>query len=97
MLGFYVWTALFSSLVFVQFWLTADEAFTVDEAKRAFGFIAAGGLLGAVSGTGVARIAIDYTLPETLLLISAGATVAGAVWPWSRSGRTARARKPSRR
>jgi hypothetical protein len=48
-LGFYVWTALFSSLVFVQFWLTADEAFSVDEAKRAFGFIAAGGLLGASS------------------------------------------------
>ena len=73
-LGFYVWTALFSSLVFVQFWLTADEAFRVDEAKRAFGFIAAGGLLGAVSGTGVARIALDYTDPRTLLLISAGAT-----------------------
>ena len=77
-LGFYVWTALFSSLVFVQFWLTADEAFRVDEAKRAFGFIAAGGLLGAVSGTGAARIALDYTDPRTLLLISAGATVAAA-------------------
>ena len=78
-LGFYVWTALFSSLVFVQFWLTADEAFTVDEAKRAFGFIAAGGLLGAVSGTGVARIALGYTDPRNLLLISAGVTIAGAV------------------
>jgi len=77
-LGFYVWTALFSSLVFVQFWLTADEAFSVDEAKRAFGFIAAGGLVGAVSGTGIARIALDFTDPRTLLLISAGATVAGA-------------------
>jgi len=77
-LGFYVWTALFSSLVFVQFWLTADEAFNVDEAKRAFGFIAAGGLLGAVTGTGAARIALDFTDPRTLLLISAGATVAAA-------------------
>ena len=78
-LGFYVWTALFSSLVFVQFWLTADEAFNVDEAKRTFGFIAAGGLLGAVFGTGAARIALGYTDPQTLLLISAGATLAGAV------------------
>lgn len=78
-LGFYVWTALFSSLVFVQFWLTADEAFSVDEAKRTFGFIASGGLLGAVFGTGAARIALGYTDPRTLLLISAGATVAGAV------------------
>ena len=78
-LGFYVWTALFSSLVFVQFWLTADEAFSVDEAKRAFGFIAAGGLLGAVTGSGAARIALDFTDPRTLLLISAGITVGGAV------------------
>jgi AAA family ATP:ADP antiporter len=78
-LGFYVWTALFSSLVFVQFWLTADEAFNVDEAKRTFGFIAAGGLLGAVCGTGAARIALGFTDPRTLLLISVGATVAGAV------------------
>ena len=78
-LGFYVWTALFSSLVFVQFWLTADEAFSVDEAKRTFGFIAAGGLLGAVFGTGAARIALAFAAPRTLLLISIAATIGGAV------------------
>jgi len=78
-LGFYVWTALFSSLVFVQFWLTADEAFSVDEAKRTFGFIAAGGLLGAVCGSAAARIALGFTDPRTLLLISAGATLGSAV------------------
>jgi ATP:ADP antiporter, AAA family len=78
-LAFYVWTALFSSLVFVQFWLTADEAFGVDEAKGAFGFIAAGGLMGAVSGSGAARIALDYTGPRALLLLSVGLTVAGAL------------------
>jgi len=77
-LAFYVWTALFSSLVFVQFWLTADEAFGVEEAKRAFGFIAAGGLVGAVTGSGTARIALDWTGPRALLLFSAGLTVVGA-------------------
>ncbi|HZJ56006.1 MAG TPA: HEAT repeat domain-containing protein [Myxococcaceae bacterium] len=78
-LGFYVWTALFSSLVFVQFWLTADEAFSVDEAKRVFGFIAAGGLLGAVCGSGTARVALGWTDPRSLLLISAGVTLGAAV------------------
>jgi AAA family ATP:ADP antiporter len=77
-LAFYVWTALFSSLVFVQFWLTADEAFGVEEAKRAFGFIAAGGLVGAVTGSATARIALDWTGPRALLLFSGGLTVAGA-------------------
>jgi AAA family ATP:ADP antiporter len=75
-LPFYVWTALFSSLVFVQFWLTADEAFGVGEAKQSFGFIAAGGLLGAVSGSAAARLVLGYTNPRVLLLISAGLTFA---------------------
>jgi AAA family ATP:ADP antiporter len=78
-LVFYVWTALFSSLVFVQFWLAADEAFSVDEAKRMFGFLAAGGLLGAVLGAGTARLALGFTAPQTLLILSAGLTFVGAL------------------
>jgi AAA family ATP:ADP antiporter len=77
-LAFYVWTALFSSLVFVQFWLTADEAFGVSDAKRSFGFIAAGGLVGAVTGSGVARLVLGYTDPRLLLLLSVGLTVGAA-------------------
>jgi len=77
-LAFYVWTALFSSLVFVQFWLTADDAFQVSEAKRTFGFIAAGGGLGAVVGTGAARLVLVWGHPEVLLLISALLTFGAA-------------------
>jgi len=77
-LGFYVWTALFASLIFVQFWLVTAEAFSVEEAKRAFGFIAAGGLLGAVSGNALARMALGFTGPRSLLLVSAGVTLASA-------------------
>jgi AAA family ATP:ADP antiporter len=77
-LAFYVWTALFSSLVFVQFWLTADEAFQVSEAKHTFGFIAAGGLLGAVAGTGTARLLLVSAHPGVLLLVSAFFTFGAA-------------------
>ena len=77
-LAFYVWTALFSSLVFVQFWLTVDDAFQVSEAKRTFGFIAAGGGLGAVAGTGTARLVLVSAHPEVLLLISALLTFGAA-------------------
>ncbi|HET6983174.1 MAG TPA: hypothetical protein VFI53_13595 [Myxococcaceae bacterium] len=74
--AFYVWTALFSSLVFVQFWLTADEAFGLADAKRMFGVIAAGGLLGAVSGSAFARLLLQAAHPLLLLPISAGVTFA---------------------
>jgi len=77
-LAFYVWTALFSSLVFVQFWLTADEAFGVGDAKQSFGFIAAGGLVGAVSGSAAARLVLGYADPRVLLLISVALTFGAA-------------------
>ena len=75
-LAFYVWTALFSSLIFVQFWLTADEAFGLDDAKRTFGTIAAGGLLGAVSGSIGARLLLQVAQPVLLLPLSAAVTFA---------------------
>jgi ATP:ADP antiporter, AAA family len=75
-LAFYVWTALFSSLVFVQFWLTADEAFALGDAKRTFGFIAAGGLLGAVAGSAGARLFLQTYAPVLLLPASASVTLA---------------------
>jgi ATP:ADP antiporter, AAA family len=75
-LAFYVWTALFSSLVFVQFWLTADETFGLEDAKRTFGAIAAGGLLGAVSGSIAARLLLQVAPPVLLLPLSAAVTFA---------------------
>jgi hypothetical protein len=43
----------------------------VTEAKQVFGFIAAGGLVGAVAGNALARLALVAAAPGTLLLISA--------------------------
>lgn len=81
-LAFYVWTALFSSLVFVQFWLTADESFNMGEAKRTFGLMAAGGVLGAVVGSGAARLMLGYVEPRVLLLVSGVITFAAGVLGW---------------
>jgi AAA family ATP:ADP antiporter len=67
----YVWSALFSSIAFVQFWLVAVESFEVSEAKQVFGFIAAGGLVGAVLGNALARLVLFAAPPRALLLISA--------------------------
>lgn len=80
--AFYVWTALFSSLIFAQFWLTADEAFDAAQARRWFGFIGAGGLVGGVGGTVVARLTLAFAPPRMLLLISAILTLLAAVMAW---------------
>jgi ATP:ADP antiporter, AAA family len=67
----YVWSALFASIAFVQFWLVAVESFEVGEAKRVFAFVAAGGLVGAVAGNALARLVLAIEPPRALLLGSA--------------------------
>jgi ATP:ADP antiporter, AAA family len=80
--AFYVWTALFSSLVFVQFWLTADEAFGLDDAKRMFGVIAAGGLVGAITGSTAARLLLQVAEPVLLVPASAAVTFVALALSW---------------
>jgi ATP:ADP antiporter, AAA family len=75
----YVWAALFSSLVFVQFWLAAVDVFDVSEAKQVFGPVAAGGLVGAVLGQAAARAMLEVSPPRTLLLLSAAVMVSAAL------------------
>jgi ATP:ADP antiporter, AAA family len=77
--AFYVWTALFSSLVFAQFWLGPAEAFNTGEAKRLFAFIGAGGLVGAVAGAATAKLVLMAARPRSLLLASAALTLGGAI------------------
>jgi len=77
--AFYVWTALFSSLVFAQFWLGPAEAFDAGQAKRVFGFIGAGGLFGAVAGAAAAKLILMTSPPRALLLVSAALTLVAAM------------------
>jgi ATP:ADP antiporter, AAA family len=77
--GFYVWTALFASLVFTQFWLGPAEAFDTGEAKSVFAFIGAGGLVGAVAGAATAKLVLMVSRPKALLLLSAALTLGAAI------------------
>jgi len=90
--AFYVWTALFSSLIFAQFWLAPAEAFDASQAKRVFGFIGTGGLLGGVAGAAAAKVILLGAPPRVLLLVSAvltlGAAFVSGLWrcPTQRPG-----------
>jgi AAA family ATP:ADP antiporter len=70
----YVWTGIFASWVIVQFWLLLGQSFTVGQAKRIFGFIGAGSVLGAVGGAALARTLAGF-LPAQHLLLGAAATL----------------------
>lgn len=69
--GLYVWSGLFGSWVTVQFWTLLGRVHTMTQAKRLYGFIGAGAVLGAVFGAALGRAALTMFAPRTLLLEAA--------------------------
>jgi ATP/ADP translocase len=72
---FYVWVAIFSVLVVTLFWLVANDLYRPREAKRLFGFIGSGGILGGIVGSSIAAVGAQVVGTENLLLLSAGVLV----------------------
>jgi ATP/ADP translocase len=52
----YVWTGLVATLVVPSFWTMLDRSLRIAEAKRVFGAIGAGGVLGAMVGSAMASV-----------------------------------------
>ncbi len=74
--AFFIWTSVFNLFIVSAFWSFMADLFTNAQAKRLFGFIAAGGTAGALAGP-VLTAALAIPLgPANLLLISA----AGLGW-----------------
>ena len=74
---YYVFTAIVYGLLNSQFWLFANHLFDPRQAKRLFGFIGAGALLGGILGGQIARFASQLTGTTSVLLIAAGLLVLG--------------------
>lgn len=76
----YVWSGLLATLVLAHFWDLAADRFTITQAKRLYGFIGAGSVLGAIAGSGAASVLARGAPPDRLVLLSAiGLALAGLV------------------
>ncbi|MBX3218400.1 MAG: hypothetical protein KF850_40720 [Labilithrix sp.] len=75
----YVWSALFVSWVTTQFWTMLSRVHTMTQAKRLYGFIGAGAVLGGVLGAFAARAALAFIPPRAILLTSSALFVVAAV------------------
>ena len=73
---FYVWVSIFSVLVVTLFWLVANDLYRSREAKRLFGFIGSGGILGGIVGSSIAAFGARWLGTEQLVLLSAGMLLA---------------------
>lgn len=86
----YVWTGLVATLVVPAFWTVVDGSFGVGDARKQFSAIAAGGVLGALAGSGLAT-ALGWLLGPTALvwlaaLVALATTIVAATFAPVRPG-----------
>jgi len=73
---FFVWVSVFNLFVVSVFWSVMVDVFSNEQSKRLFGFIAAGGTVGAISGPALTTFLAVPVGKVNLLLISAGLLLA---------------------
>ncbi|HEY1898396.1 MAG TPA: hypothetical protein VGG49_01230, partial [Steroidobacteraceae bacterium] len=69
--GFYIWVSVFNMLIISVFWSFMADIFSRSQAKRLFGFIAAGGTIGGITGPAIATLLAERVGNDGLMLISA--------------------------
>lgn len=65
--AFYIFGDMFNTTALVLFWAFASDAFTADRAKRLYGLIGLGGVLGGLAGSSVVRWGVTQMGRETML------------------------------
>lgn len=80
--AFFVWVSVFNLFAISVFWSFMADLFTTQQAKRLYGFIAAGGTAGALCGPIATAMLVKPLGPKGLVLISAALLMAcvGAIW-----------------
>ena len=71
----YLWPAVFSSVVVVEFWRIVSDAYTITEAKSIFGRVGAGGTAGSFAGSALA-VGVSTSIPPAGLLLAAALLLA---------------------
>jgi AAA family ATP:ADP antiporter len=88
---FFVWVSVFNLFAVAVFWSFMADLFTAEQGKRLFGFIGAGGTVGALLGPTI-TILLSVRLGPTNLLIAAAIFLEAAVFCVYRLERTATTR-----
>lgn len=70
--AFYIWGKLYPLLLVSQFWLVGNLLFTTRQAKRLFGLIGVGLILGGIAGSSIAGWSTEVLGTENLLLLAIG-------------------------
>jgi len=95
--AFYIWVGVFGVTASAQFWLLANHIFNAREAKRLFGFIGAGAILGGIAGGYLTNYLAPRLRTENLIFFCIGFLIISLflIWfVWNTSGRDGRQEAP---
>ncbi|MFC1555888.1 MFS transporter [candidate division KSB1 bacterium] len=67
--SFYIGVSIFGALITSHFWLIAQEIFDAREAKRTFGIISSGGILGGILGSFLTRLLLLWFDMRSLIFL----------------------------
>lgn len=70
--AFFVWVAVFNLFAVTVFWSFMADVFDNGQAKKVYGYIGAGGTVGALVGPAITRFLVEPVGVANLLLVSAG-------------------------
>ena len=82
-LVFYVWMSVFNLFITMLFWAVMADRFTLEQSKRLFGVIAAGGTIGAIFGSWLSAVLAERIGTGALLLIAAAFLLLAVVSAWA--------------
>lgn len=99
--AFFIWVSVFNLFVVSVFWSYMADIYNNEQARRLFGFIAAGGSVGAVVGPLLTASLVTSLGMVNLLLVSAGLLLLAIVCirtlaRWAAGGQPARAAQQDR-
>ncbi|GEM_PF-572824 len=77
--AFYIWVSIFSIMNVTQFWTLANDIFNPREAKRLFGFIGSGGILGGMCGGYITGLLVHTVGTVNLLIIAAAILICSVI------------------
>ena len=69
---FFIFIAVFNLFAVMVFWSFMADVFDNENAKLYYGYIGAGGTIGALSGPAITRLLVEHIGVANLLLVSAG-------------------------
>jgi len=82
---FFIWASVFNLFVVSVFWSFMTDLYSNAQARRLFGFIAAGGTAGALTGPALTNLLVESVGMHNLMLVSAGLLSAAVVCIWKLS------------